>query len=236
MMNKTLDFSLEIKSVDEKGEGTFSGYASPFGGPPDSYGDVVEPGAYAESLAKHKRKGTMPVMLWSHNPDEPIGVWKEFNEDGTGLWGEGQLLKGVRRADEAHLLLKGGAVRGLSIGYRIIEGEPDGAVFKLKKLDLIEVSIVAFPAAPRARVDTVKSEYFAALRNKLLAGEPPTDRELERGLREAFELSRSEATAAVARCFKGRSQGEPVHVETDQSALAAVAMLRDAIKGLSLRT
>jgi HK97 family phage prohead protease len=236
MMNKTLDFSLEIKSVDEKGEGTFSGYASPFGGPPDSYGDIVEPGAYAASLATHRRKGTKPVMLWSHDANEPIGVWTEFVEDGKGLWGEGRLLKGIRRADETYILLKEKAINGLSIGYRVIEGEPDGPIFRLKKIDLIEVSVVAFPAAQTARVDTIKSEYFAVLRNKLLAGEPPTDREWERGLREAFELSRSEATAAVARCFKGRGQRESVHEETDQSALAAVAMLRDAIKGLSLRT
>lgn len=234
-MNKTLDFAFEIKAVDDKAEGTFSGYASPFGGAPDSYGDIVEPGAYADSLAKHRRKGTMPVMLWGHNADEPIGVWTEFVEDGKGLWGEGRLLKGIRRADETHILLKEKAINGLSIGYRTIEAVPDGATMRLKKLDLIEVSVVAFPAA-RARVDTVKtSDHTARLRERLLAGDPPTVRVWEKGLRDAFGLSQAEAERAVRCCLKDLAQGEPGN-ETDRTnALATLALLRDAVKGFSPR-
>src|SRR3546814_3532751 len=39
------DFGLSVKDVSD--EGTFEGYASTFGGSPDSYGDVVLPGAFA---------------------------------------------------------------------------------------------------------------------------------------------------------------------------------------------
>lgn len=232
-MNKTLDFHLAIKATDAAEEGSFEGLASPFGGKADSYGDVVDPGAYIDSLIKHKRNGTMPVMLWSHNPDEPIGVWKDFSETPNGLYGKGQLLKGIRRADEVHLMLKAGAVRGLSIGYREIEGEQDGDVYRLKKLDLHEVSIVAFPAAPRARVTTVKSDHLDVLRKRLLAGEPPTDREWEKGMRDAFGLSNSEAERAVRLCLKGRAQGEPGEHETDLRTQATVALLRDALKGFT---
>jgi HK97 family phage prohead protease len=231
-MNK-LDFHLEIKAAPDD-EGTFEGMASPFGGSPDSYGDVVDPGAYADTLAEHKRKGTMPLMLWGHNPDEPIGVWESLAEDGTGLRGKGRLLRGVRKAEEVYIMLKNKAVRGLSIGYRVIEAVPEGKITRLKKLDLLEVSVVAFPAAPRARVTGIKtdSDHFLALRNRLVAGDPPSLREWDKGLRDAFGLSNSEAERAVRLCLKEIAQGEPVNAETDKDTLA-IAMLRDALKGFS---
>jgi HK97 family phage prohead protease len=185
---KTLDFDFEIKATDDDGEGSFEGLASPFGGTPDFYGDVVAPGAYADSLATHQRKGTMPLMLWGHDPDQPIGVWKHFYEDGRGLYGKGQLLKGVRKADEAAILVKAGAVRGLSIGYRVIEAVPDGKTTLLKKLDLLEVSIVAFPAAPRARVESIKSEFVTgwdAFARAVRDEELPPIKDFERLLRDA---------------------------------------------------
>lgn len=91
-MMKTKDFALQVKDLSE--EGTFEGYGSIFGNL-DSYGEKVMPGAFAESLARHKREGTKPLMLWQHNPDQPIGVWEDLVEDGKGLRGIGRLLKGV---------------------------------------------------------------------------------------------------------------------------------------------
>lgn len=234
MTIKTLDFTLEVKAADQDGEGSFEGYASPFLGPADSYGDVVEPGAYADTLAKHRRSGTMPVMLWSHDQAEPIGVWKDFYEDGKGLYGKGQLLKGIRRADEAYILLKAKAIRGLSIGYRVVEAEPDGANMRLKKIDLHEVSIVAIAAAPRARVTGIKhSDNYALLRARLLAGELPSDREIEKGMRDAFDLSNSQAERFVRSFRKGLAQGEPGDEPNDTNTLAAVAVLREALKGFA---
>jgi HK97 family phage prohead protease len=230
----TKDFTFEIKATDDDDEGSFTGLASPFGGPPDSYGDVVEPEAYAATLQKHHRSGTMPIMLWNHNPDEPIGVWKSFATDGKGLTGKGQLLLGVRRAQEIHLLMKAKAVTGLSIGYRAVHGEQDGPVYRLKEIDLFEVSVTPFPAAPRARVGAVKSEHFDVLRTRLLAGDLPTDREWEKGLREAFDLTRSQAEKAVRLCLKGTAQGEPGDHATehmDDRGALALALFRDALKG-----
>lgn len=154
---KTKDFALHVtKDVSE--EGTFEGYGSVFG-VRDSYNEVVEPGAFVESLVRHKREGSKPLMLWQHNPDEPVGVWDDLAEDNKGLWGKGRLLKGVRRADEALIMMKAGAIQGLSIGYREIDTRPaeNGGARKLLKLDLMEVSLVSFPANRRARIDAVKA-------------------------------------------------------------------------------
>jgi HK97 family phage prohead protease len=235
MTTKSLDFTFDIKSSDD--EGTFDGYASPFGGPADSYGDVVEPGAYADSLARHRRQGTMPLMLWQHDTNEPIGVWQEFAEDGKGLWGKGKLLRGVQKADEAYIRLKAGAVRGLSIGFREVEAKPDGAVRRLKKLDLLEVSIVSFPAAARARVSNVKSEDITNLGERWQAwarsvrdGEPPAIKDFEQLLRDAGvpkSVAVAIASVGYAKSFRGEPEGGAKAQHDDAAAM--LALLRDAV-------
>src|SRR5258708_2291928 len=137
---KTKDFAFKVKAAGETGQ--IEGYASVFG-VRDSYNEVVQPGAFADSLAKHTREGTYPLMLWQHNRDEPIGVWGEMNDDGKGLFAKGQLLQGVRRADEALIMLKAGAIQGMSIGYREVDVTPADTTTprKLVKLDLLEASI-----------------------------------------------------------------------------------------------
>jgi phage head maturation protease len=58
----------------------------------DSYNEVVMPGAFADSLARHKREGSYPLMLWQHDTYEPIGVWDDLSDDGKGLYAKGKLL------------------------------------------------------------------------------------------------------------------------------------------------
>jgi HK97 family phage prohead protease len=207
----TKDFALQLKSVTD--EGTFEGYGSIFGNV-DSYGEKVMPGAFADSLARHTREGTKPLMLWQHDSWSPIGIWEDLAEDGKGLWGKGRLLTGVKAADEALILLKAGAVQGLSIGYREIETEPDGNVRLLKKLDLLEISIVSFPANRRARVETVKSI--------LDAGKLPTVREFEEFLRDAG-FSKTLATAIASKATP-HLRGDPEAKADD--ALKFLAALR----------
>lgn len=204
----TKDFALQIKSLTE--EGTFEGYGSVFGNV-DSYGEKVMPGAFVESLARHKREGTKPLMLWQHDSYSPIGLWEDLAEDGKGLWGQGRLLTGVRAADEALILLKAGAVQGLSIGYREVETEPDGNIRLLKKLDLMEISIVSFPANRRARVDAVKSERMEELARRFRDGDPMPIKEFEDLLREAgFPKSAAVAIAShgYAKAIRRESEGE----------------------------
>ena len=99
-----------------------SGYASLFGAT-DQGGDVVQRGAYGGSLSKLAAQGRGVKMLWQHDPAQPIGVWDDVREDGRGLFVKGRLLLEVRAAREAHVLLKAGAIDGLSIGYRTLRAE-----------------------------------------------------------------------------------------------------------------
>ena len=174
---KTKDFAFKVKAADDAGK--IEGYASVFG-VRDSYNEVVMPGAFADSLAKHQREGSYPLMLWQHNPDEPIGVWNELSDDGKGLFGKGQLLQGVQRADEALIMLKAGAIQGMSIGYREVDVTPadTNTPRQLVKLDLLEASIVSFPANRRARVDSVKADgMISDFARRLRDGDAPSIKE-----------------------------------------------------------
>ncbi|CTQ34242.1 HK97 family phage prohead protease [Jannaschia rubra] len=129
-----------------------AGYASWFG-VEDTGRDVVEPGAYHDSLARMAVEGRRVRMLWQHDPAQVIGVWDEVREDARGLFVKGRLLPGVEKAREAAELIGAGALDGLSIGYTVRRAGKDGQGRRLlKELELWEVSLVTFPMLPSARV------------------------------------------------------------------------------------
>jgi len=149
------------------------GYASLFG-KCDQGGDVVEPGAYAASLAVLSQKGRSVKMLWQHDPAQPIGIWDEVREDGKGLYVKGRILTDIEKGREAAALIEAGAIDGLSIGYRTKKAHKNGKGQRLlAELELWEVSLVTFPMLPEARVgakgeapdDTCLRDLAAALRD-----------------------------------------------------------------------
>lgn len=219
---KVRDFSLSIKASDVAEDGSFEGYGSVFGGDPDSYGEVVAPGAFLESLAGLKAKSRIVPVLWQHRTAEPIGVYDYLEEDNHGLKVKGRLLKDdVAQAREAHALLKAGAVTGLSIGYWVRQASYDEktGIRTLIKLDLVEVSLVTFPAKDDARVEAVKF--------KLERGQLPTKPEFEKALREAFPFSKSQA-AAIA------SHGLDYLLRSESASAGDIKSISDAIAGFDL--
>lgn len=189
---KIRDFDLSVKAVSD--DGLFSGYGSVFG-VVDSYKEIVAPGAFSESLAAIRAKGRPVPVLWQHRSGEPIGIYSALSEDSHGLKVDGQLILDVSRAKEAHALMKAGAVTGLSIGYYVREDSYDEKerVRTLKKLDLVEISLVTFPANDDARIDAIKS--------KLAHGSLPTLREFEQLLREQG-FSKNQAAVIANRGLK----------------------------------
>ena len=219
---KTKDFALQVKDLSD--EGTFIGYGSIFGNL-DSYGEVVEPGAFAKSLSRHVREKSSPIMLWQHNPEEPIGVWENLEEDAKGLKGTGRLVLEAARGREAYALLKAGAIRGLSIGYREVKVEPDGNARRLKELDLLEISVVTFPANRRASVTDVKSEHMDEFARRLRDGDPMPVKEFEDILREAGvpkAMAVQIASVGYAKAVRSESEGAGEDAAVSQTALANV--------------
>lgn len=217
-LTKNSGVPLDLKKVGE--DGVIEGYGSIFGNV-DSYGEIVEPGAFTQSLVDARKKGRTIKMLWQHDPMQPIGVWDDIAEDSKGLYVKGTILKEASsEAAKAHALLKGGALDGLSIGYRELDVDPDPdkpGVRRLKKLDLREVSIVTFAANERARVEAVK--------HILAAGELPTVREFEEFLRDAGGFSKSLAAAIAAKATP-HLRGEP-EAGADDAVVRFLNALRD---------
>lgn len=192
----------ELKfAQDETETMTFEGYGAVFGNV-DSYGDVIEPGAFSAFLSDvDSGKKDWPAMLAQHgglglSADDmtPIGVWTQLSEDGHGLLVKGQFAD-TPRGREMYQLAKmtpRPAINGLSIGYIPKEWEPrskaDEPRRRLKKIDLIEISPVTFPANGKARMGSVKSfDEFESISD------------IERFLREAGGFSRGEAKSLVYR-------------------------------------
>lgn len=178
-----MDFPFEIKQGDVTQEGLFKGYASIFDRNPDSQNDIVSHGAFTETLEKGGRNGTGIAMLAFHDPKMPVGVYTTLEERKKGLYVEGQLALKTQLGAEMYELLKMGAIKGLSIGFNIIESVVDKTkkVRNITKANLWEISLVTFPAKRTALVTGVKDIEGIT-----------TERELEQYLREAG-ISRSSA-------------------------------------------
>lgn len=139
-------------------KGIISGYAS-FFDIMDHHQDRIAKGAFTKSLRAWRSLGKNPKMLWQHDPKYPLGVWTSLCENERGLYVEGRLILGVKQADEAYLLLKEGAIDGLSIGFRPLKAIRDTTRNSriLLEIDLIEISLVTFGANARATVRQVKT-------------------------------------------------------------------------------
>jgi HK97 family phage prohead protease len=153
-MTERLAFEVKFSEPSELGE--FTGIASVFG-ELDLMGDTVAPGAFRKSLAEHRRKGRAPLMLWSHQLDQPIGRWTDTRETAEGLAVKGKLLLDVTRAREVYAMLKERVADGLSIGFRTVDSVRTKTGRLLKEIDLAEISLVTLPALASARVTSVKS-------------------------------------------------------------------------------
>ena len=150
-------------TLDDLGTDEFAGYASLFG-VPDGAGDIVAKGAFAASL--RKRPAEKVRMLYQHFAHEPIGVWEEIREDTRGLYVRGRLIPDVARSREVMALIREGAIKGLSIGFRTVRASRDPATKLriLNEIELWEISIVTFPLLKGSQVTAVgaKTDTLAA--------------------------------------------------------------------------
>ena len=213
-----ITFQSEIKAYEEEDEnkeaGQFEGYASVFNNT-DLGNDVIKNGAFLKSMRKRGAKNVK--LLYQHKTDMPIGVFDSIKEDDHGLYVKGRLALKTVAGRDAYELLKMGALDGLSIGFR---ANPDQVSYDkrsrkriIKEVDLMEISLVTFPMNPKATIQSVKAENYSI-------------REWENGLRDAFQLSRSEAKMAAKAVNQAFSDQREVESGNN-------AELVDAIKNLT---
>jgi HK97 family phage prohead protease len=118
----------------------FAGYAAVFDRV-DRGGDVVRAGAF--------RLPREVPLLWQHR-GRAVGRVERIEEDARGLRVIGEIEDPKLAA-----LVEAKAVDGLSFGYRV-RAASTGRVRELTDLDLVEISLVARPMQPLARVHAVE--------------------------------------------------------------------------------
>ncbi|WP_197410491.1 HK97 family phage prohead protease [Sphingopyxis sp. H081] len=133
------------------------GFASTYGNI-DSYGDIVERGAFTKTLqeSKHKVK-----FLWQHDMKQPIGVIEELRDEPQGLYFKARFSNSTAGQD-ARIQLQEGVVDSFSIGFRLMKSLADRApngrpINRLQEIALAEISAVTIPANDQAKLIAVKS-------------------------------------------------------------------------------
>lgn len=133
---------IEAKSLSLR----FAGYAALFDRL-DRGGDVIRRGAFRRALMDP----ALRPLLWQHRSDMRIGTVSYLAEDQRGLRVIASISGNDEAAIRARAMLRGGAVTGLSFGYRVRSFEA-GPPRLLLDLDLVEISLVTFPMQRGAQV------------------------------------------------------------------------------------
>ncbi len=148
-MNEMITRSFEIRATDtEKRE--VSGLAVP-------YNQTIDiGGGWSERFEKGSVDLTANVKLFRDHEDI-IGVVTEMEESDEGLLIRAKISETVL-GNETLNLVKDGAIRSFSVGFIPVTDEKKDKTIIRKKVNLKEVSLVAFPAYDKAEVLSVREE------------------------------------------------------------------------------
>ena len=220
-------------------DGIVEGYASTFDREPDSYGDVIAPGAFADTLARWRETGKPIPLLYGHSTEDPeynIGKVVEAYEDERGLFVRAEFDADNPKAQYVRKLVKEGRLYQFSFAYQVLDAgtvELEGGLeaYELRKLDIFEVSLVQIPANQHAEVVEVKAatpEVKSGRRNS-----KADEDELRRVLDMANQIE------TIVQSLIGDEQDEPEPEPEDKpeepegakgedsTAKAALAQLKD---------
>ena len=145
----------------DEGSGTISGYFSTYDRIPDSYGDIVAPGAFEKTIAKREESGHPFPLCWNHDLDQIIGKVDSIEDTDKGPLMTASFFN-TPLAQEKREIVKSGVVYQFSFAYdvkdaAVITLEDGTKANELRELDLYEVSIVPIPANQFAEVTDIKA-------------------------------------------------------------------------------
>ena len=148
-MNEMITRSFEIRATDTELR-TVEGLAVP-------YNDTIDiGGGWSERFEKGAIDLTADVKLFRDHSDI-IGVVTEMTESDEGLMIKAKISETVL-GNETLNLVKDGAIRSFSVGFiPVTDVKKDKTIIR-KKVNLKEVSLVAFPAYDKAEVLSVREE------------------------------------------------------------------------------
>lgn len=152
--------TIELKAQDN---GVVAGYFSTYEKTPDSYGDIIEPGAFTETLKKREESGHPFPLCFNHDFSAVIGAVKKVEDTDKGVYIEAEFLD-TQLAQDVRKMLLSGAIYQFSFAYDILDArkptdaeKAEGVTNVLTKLEVYEVSIVTVPANQEAKVTEVKA-------------------------------------------------------------------------------
>lgn len=159
-MEKHLFKSFEMKA-DEVGG--ISGFFSTYDKEPDSYGDIIEKGAFTETIAKRAESGHPFPLCFNHDFSAVIGAVDKIEDTEKGPYIEAHFLD-TQQAQDVRKMLQSGAIYQFSFAYDVLEArQPDeeekskGIENVLTKVEVFEISVVTVPANQNAVATEIKA-------------------------------------------------------------------------------
>ena len=246
MLTKSVPVT-HVKAGEQDGlaDGQFEALVSVMGNK-DSYGDVVMPGAFDDTLAEWKSSGNPIPVIWSHgyfDATNHIGYLLDAEQrtvDGkTGLWVKGQLDTSPdpedAQARKVGKLLRGKRVTQFSFSYDVIEGgmeksEEHGDYYALRTLKLYEVGPTLIGA--NQETELLDAKAIQALAIEVKAGRVISAKN-EELLRTAHESIGSVLAALDSNDGKAKAD-EPAKDEEPAGAKSEEPMRRSPASELAV--
>lgn len=161
MEHKTKTFEVKAKADDF---GIIEGYFSTYDETPDSYGDIIAPGAFTETLKKRAESGHPFPLCFNHDFSKVIGAVDSVEDTENGPFIKAHFLD-TELAQDVRKMLQSGSIYQFSFAYDVLgwerpteEQAKQGIFNVLTKLEVFEISVVTVPANQNAVVTEVKAK------------------------------------------------------------------------------
>jgi HK97 family phage prohead protease len=222
------NFLAEDIEADAKGR-TIIGHAAVFGNR-DSYGDIIEPGAFSKTLAERGHK-----VKVGYNHFTLIGKPIEMRQDDTGLYTESR-ISDTEAGRDVLTLVRDGVVDEMSIAYETVKSwdeEKEGSDGKIQRvrhlteLRLHEYGPVDHAANEEAVISGVKNLAYQFERGGL---DDATIRDIKAAIEQLED--------AIERAGQPeQSTAEPSSIDTQLCRLSHdfTSILGDAVKSHKIR-
>lgn len=165
---------MNYKTIQLKADeaGKISGFFSTYDKTPDSYGDIIEPGAFTGTIERRKATGHPFPMCFNHDFSAVIGAIETIEEREDGPYIEGGFLD-TQLAQDVRKMCLSGAIWQFSFAYEVLkrrdpteEEKKAGVMNVLQELEVFEISVVTVPANQNAVATEVKGAELETKQGK----------------------------------------------------------------------